>query len=114
MNLRGATLPLTAWMIVTSLGGAEAQRLFPVQSFEPPKAPQPPAQQADPATPSPPALLLETVRNLANRKPRIVCGMTLVPANPSIDSKMAQKKNPEKTKDPTTYTIRPVQPSLCW
>src|SRR5262245_57725655 len=121
-------------MIVTSLGVAEAQSrftqtapfpqpqvtrpqrepLFPVQRFEAPQAQQPPAQRADPATPTPPALLQEALRNLSNLRPRIVCGMTLIPAKPSIDLKMAQKENSEKAKNPTTYTIRPVQPSICW
>ncbi len=57
---------------------------------------------------------MEALRNLPNLKPRIVCGMTLIPANPSKDPKMAQKENPEKAKNPTAYTIRPVQPSICW
>ena len=132
MHVRRATLPLTALMIITGLSVAEAQlrftqtapfpqpqitpreRLFPVPSFEAPKAPQAPAQQADPATPSPPALLLEALQNLPNRKPRVVCGMTLIPGNPSVDAKIGQKDYQEKPKNPTTYTIRPVQPSICW
>ena len=136
MNAQRATLPLTALMIVTGLGVAAAQlrftqtepfpqsqitppqhhreRSFPVQPFEAPKAPQLPAQQANPATPAPAALLLETLRNLPNRKPRVVCGMTLIPANLSVDPKIAQKDDREQPANQTTYTIRPVQPSLCW
>ena len=92
----------------------QREPLFPVQPFETPQAPQPPAQQSHPATPAPPVLLLETLRNLPNLKPRVVCGMTLIPANPAIDPKIAQKEDSEKTKNPTTYTIRPVPPSICW
>ena len=133
MNARRATL-LTALMIVTSLGVAAAQPrfpptapfpqpqvtprqeqrpLFPPQPFEAPKAPQLPAQQREPATPAPPALLLETLQNLRSLKPRVVCGMTLIPGNPYVDPKIGQKDDPEKLKNPTTYTIRPVQPSIC-
>jgi hypothetical protein len=47
-------------------------------------------------------------------KPRVVCGMTLLPAPPSVDPKIAGKEPLEKPKTPTTYSIRPVQPSICW
>jgi hypothetical protein len=135
LNARPATLPFTALMIITSLGVAAAQvrfsqtapfprrqvtppqqqreRLFPVQPFEAAKAAQAPAPQANPATPVPPALLLETLRNLPNLKPRVVCGMTLIPANPSVDPKIGQRHDAKKPKNATTYTIRPVQPSIC-
>jgi hypothetical protein len=122
-------------MIVASLGVAAAQPrftptaplqqpqvtprqeqrepLFPLQPFEAPKAPQLPPQQRDPAAPAPPALLLETLQNLRSLKPRVVCGMTLIPGNPHVDPKIGQKDDPEKLKNPTTYAIRPVQPFIC-
>ena len=136
MNTRRATLPLTALlMIVSSLGVAAQLRftptapfpqpqvtppqehwepLFPLQPFEAPQTPQLPPQQRGPATPAPPALLPEALQNLPNLKPRVVCGMTLIPGNPSVDPKIGQKEYQEKPKNPTTYTLRPVQPSICW
>ena len=74
--------------------------LFPVPPLAQDRAPSPPASpnQAEP-------LIV---------KPRVVCGMTLIPMAPQIDPKIAQKREPQKPKNPTTYTIRPVQPSICW
>jgi hypothetical protein len=92
LNARRATLPLTA---------QTAPFLQPQVT--------PPQQQREP-----PALLLETLRNLPNLKARVVCGMTLIPADRSIDPKMAPKANSDKPKNHTTYKIRPVQPSICW
>jgi hypothetical protein len=47
-------------------------------------------------------------------KPRIVCGTTLIPASPAVDPDIAIKRPAGKPKDLTTYTIQPVQPTLCW
>ena len=43
-------------------------------------------------------------------KPKVVCGMTLIPADAAIDPKMliAPKNN-----DPLKYTIRAVDPPIC-
>jgi hypothetical protein len=43
-----------------------------------------------------------------------VCGTTLIPAPPGVDPKIALPEPPEKAKNPTAYTIRPVQPTICW
>jgi hypothetical protein len=81
--------------------------LFPVQPFGG-QEPQAPPQAAQ-------ALRFDVVPNpLPNLKPRVVCGMTLIPAPPSADPKIALPEPTEKPKNPTTYTIRPVQPSICW
>jgi len=65
--------------------------------------------------PAAPALRFDVVPDtLPNLKPRVVCGMTLIPAPPSADPKIALPEPTEKPKNPTTYTIRPLQPSICW
>jgi len=46
-------------------------------------------------------------------KPRVVCGMTLVPGDPKIDPGIALKRRPEGPGSETKYTIRTVQPSIC-
>ena len=46
-------------------------------------------------------------------KPRIVCGMTLIPA-PKIDPKIAPRQTPARPANPPAYTIRPLQPPICW
>ena len=45
-----------------------------------------------------------------SQRPRVVCGMTLLPANPAIDPKMAV----EPRRDDTRYTIRAIEPPVCW
>ena len=42
-------------------------------------------------------------------KPTVVCGMTLIPANPKLDPKMLGTPKA----DGTRYTIRPVPPPIC-
>ena len=42
-------------------------------------------------------------------RPRVVCGMTVIPADPAIDPKIAI----EPKKDGTRYTIRVVPPAVC-
>ena len=85
-----------------------ATRLFPVQPFVGQTA------QVQPA-PVPTPLFTEVAKMLApDLKPRVVCGMTLIPAPPEVDPKIALPEPAEKPKNPTTYTIRPVQPSICW
>lgn len=42
-------------------------------------------------------------------KPRVVCGMTLIPA-PNVDPKMAIEPNTDSTR----YTIRAIEPPICW
>ena len=87
----------------------QQQPLFPVPPLEVPK-PAPPRSQAEPVVPIPPT----TPSALPTLKPRVVCGMTLIPAMPAIDPKIGTDQKVEKPKNPTTYTIRPVQPSICW
>ena len=85
---------------------AKTGPLFPVQPFDgQEQAPQ--ARQ--------PLVFPEVVANLPpSLKPRVVCGMTLIPAPPGVDPKIASQGPTEQPKNPTTYTIRPVQPSICW
>ena len=45
----------------------------------------------------------------ADPKPTVVCGMTIVPADPSIDPKMLV---PRKA-DGVDYTIRVITPAIC-
>jgi hypothetical protein len=43
--------------------------------------------------------------------------MTLVPADPAIDPKIAVKPEAFQRRNPageTRFTMRPVQPSICW
>ena len=42
-------------------------------------------------------------------KPRVVCGMTLIPA-PNVDPRMVL----EPKTDDTRYTIRAIEPPICW
>jgi hypothetical protein len=42
-------------------------------------------------------------------KPRVVCGMTLIPADPKVDPKMVI----EPKADQTRYTIRAIDPPIC-
>lgn len=128
MDVRSSVLLLTVLgSVTTSVSVLSAQRpqqpLFPGQAVPPPKtAPLVPIQpfdgqepQAPPPQATPPSLFPEVVANLPPRlKPRLVCGMTLLPAPPNVDPKIALPEAVEKQKDPTTYTIRPVQPSICW
>jgi hypothetical protein len=43
-------------------------------------------------------------------KPRVVCGMTMIPGDPSIDPKMLVQPKSDGTK----YTIRAIEPPICW
>ena len=129
MGVRGSVVLFASPVIVVTMAGVlQAQRqftqspatprfeisppqrpgqpLFPVQPFEVPRAPQLPAPV--------PALPPVPPDTLANLRPRVVCGMTLIPAPPSVDPKIAEKRESQKPKNPTTYMIRPVQPSMCW
>jgi len=42
-------------------------------------------------------------------RPTVVCGMTVIPANPKIDPKM----NVTPKTDGTRYTIRAIEPPIC-
>ena len=42
-------------------------------------------------------------------KPEIKCGMTMIPADPNIDPKIAISRLP----DGTRFTIRAIEPSVC-
>jgi hypothetical protein len=81
------------------------QPLFPLAPLEMPKPPQ--APDALPNTPS-----LPNQSQTLMQKPRIVCGMTLIPA-PDVDPKFDGGRETEKPRNPTMYTIRPLQPSIC-
>jgi hypothetical protein len=44
-------------------------------------------------------------------KPRVVCGMTLVPmGNPSVDPGIAEGR----LRSPMRFTIRAIEPPICW
>ena len=43
-------------------------------------------------------------------RPKVVCGMVLIPADPSIDPRIRF----EAPKRDTRFTIRAVQPPVCW
>jgi len=51
----------------------------------------------------------ESAGPAADSKPRVVCGMTLIPADPKIDPKI---RITPKDSD-TRYTIRVVPPPIC-
>jgi hypothetical protein len=94
-------------IVASALAGLTA---FPgaAQEFKPPSnlfgqkapAPKPPQvdwnwrPQVEPAQPA---------------KPSVVCGMTVVPADPKIDPKMALKPQDTGTK----YTLKIVEPTVC-
>ena len=123
MSVRGSLPAFTALAIVATLVGVlEAAQIQFTQSPTPPPSQIVPRQRPGrPLFPVPP-VSPDKVPNqpaLPNQaeamvpKPRIVCGMTLVPA-PNVDPKIGQKLETEKPKNSTKYTIRPVQPSICW
>ena len=50
----------------------------------------------------------ETRRHLQSQRPKVVCGMSIAPANPEIDPKSIKKAPTDKT-----YTMRFVPPPMC-
>jgi hypothetical protein len=113
MGARTSVLLLTVCAgVAVSVAALSAQRpqppLFPGQPVPPPRA--------APLFPVPPLTLFppNDANAVPNLQPRVVCGMTLIPAPPSVDPKIAGKEQNEKPRNPTAYTIRPVQPSICW
>src|SRR4030095_4015935 len=112
-SMRRSVLLLTVIAgVATSVAVLSAQRpqqpLFPGQP-----APAPRTALLFPVLPPLVPVPQNDANALPNFQPRVVCGMTLIPAPPSADPKIA-KEPPEKPRNPTTYTIRPVQPSICW
>jgi hypothetical protein len=73
-----------------------------------PQAAQPYKSLFKVATLSPPGTTQSTANDPS--KPTVVCGMTLIPANPNIDPKM----NVTPKTDGTRYTIRAIEPPICW
>jgi hypothetical protein len=47
----------------------------------------------------------------AQQRPRVVCGMTMIPADPKIDSKMIIEV---PRRDDVRHTIRAIEPTTCW
>jgi hypothetical protein len=43
-------------------------------------------------------------------KPTVVCGLTLVPADPKVDARMMRVPAPDSG---VTFTLRSVQPPIC-
>jgi hypothetical protein len=58
-----------------------------------------------PRNPMPPAI----DQRDAARKSKVVCGMTIIPANPGIDPKMSVPRN----NDGIDYKIRAIDPPIC-
>jgi cell division septation protein DedD len=59
--------------------------------------------------PQPPEGIVEAVD--AESRPRVVCGMTLLPGNPAIDPKLVVRPRPST---PTTdHRIRSMTPTVC-
>lgn len=80
---------------------AAAQEFKPPPLFAPrvpgTKPPQVDWNWRPPAEPSQPA------------KPQVICGMTVIPADPKIDPKMALKPKDTGTK----YTLKVIEPTVC-
>jgi hypothetical protein len=76
-------------------GGDPYRQLFSAAKFPKPG----PAVATSPSQPTPPAV----------SKPRVVCGMTILPADPKADPKMVL----EPKKDGVDYTIRAIDPPIC-
>ena len=49
-------------------------------------------------------------RSTGETKPKVVCGMTIMPGDPNTDPGI-HRNAPESE---TTFTIRAVQPPVCW
>jgi hypothetical protein len=53
----------------------------------------------------------DTIGRLSDdARPRIVCGMTVVPVNPDVDSKMVMTPKPDSKVE---YKMRTVSPRVC-
>jgi hypothetical protein len=50
----------------------------------------------------------EARRQLESRRPKVVCGMNIAPADPAIDPKLIKKAPTDKK-----YTMRLVPPGIC-
>ena len=56
----------------------------------------------------------ESSSTKADRQPRVVCGMVVVPVTPDLDPKMlVQPKNDTKNETKTEYKIRAIEPKMC-
>jgi hypothetical protein len=53
---------------------------------------------------------MELQRQASNAQPRVVCGMTVVPADPEIDPKMIHRPAASST---TTFHIKRIAPRAC-
>jgi hypothetical protein len=123
MSVRGLVPVIMTLAIVATLGGVlQASQIQFTQSPTPPRYPTMPGQRPGQPLFPVPRVAPDEVPNPSTPpnqveavipKPRIVCGMTLIPA-PKVEPKTAEKPETEKPKNPTRYTIRPVQPSICW
>jgi len=104
----GAIVSLVALVSIGAGSSATAQvRLSPAQQIAPPT----PAPRAQPQTTEPPSgpFFIVPKQQREAVKPKVVCGMTVIPADPSIDPKFVIRR-PDTA---TTYTIRTVQPAIC-
>jgi hypothetical protein len=107
--------------VVGALGIASAH-----VAVQEPAAPEPPTSETTQLLPAPsknayrhlfampPAPqnlqgLTARVRSV-DAQPRVVCGMTLVPAKPDLDPKMVHQRPPEPNVD---YKIRALTPRIC-
>ena len=72
------------------------------------------ASQSSPAPANPYTKLFQLPKGLvdprpAERKPKVVCGMTIIPADPKIDPKMVV----QRPFDGVDYKIRTIDPPVC-
>jgi hypothetical protein len=105
--------PSAADQIQSSLAALQAPPVRPLQPQQPrPLFPVPPKGQPLPVPPAEQPLTPN--RAVTAPKPRVVCGMTLIPTDPKVDPKIASKPDAEKKGDGTKFTIRAVQPTICW
>jgi hypothetical protein len=63
-----------------------------------------------PGKPVPPELPSDALTARSEQRPRIVCGMVVVPVTPDADAKMVVR--PKATPKPD-YKIRVIEPRLC-
>lgn len=95
----GATLA-SAGQTPPSVAPAQTPQAKPYESLFAPSG------QIRPAPPAPRVVVPERE---AAPKPRVVCGMTLIPADPTVDPRIAV--TPPQTA--TRYTILAVPPPMC-
>jgi hypothetical protein len=110
MNARncGVIAALTAGAVLgaSSMIGAQTSPFPAPKGLFTPAPPKTPQLQFDPLPRQ--NALRELRSRLTSERPKVVCGMTVIPVNPEIDPKSV-KKAPDDKK----YTMRSVPPPMC-